>query len=95
MRVKVVRESKKLLQLPRIFRFGKSCDPIQLGTGEMASVLTDSVPEILYLGKANPALFGVELDVRAATSNVHLAVVVEKLLLGLTKDDNVVEVALN
>ena len=56
MQVKVVRESEKLLQLPRIFRFGKSRDPIQLGTGEMASVFTDSVPEILYLGKANPAL---------------------------------------
>ena len=82
MRVKVVRESEKLLQLPRIFRFGKSRDPIQLGTCEMASFLTDSVPEILYLGQTHPALLWVEFDVRAAAANVHLAVVVEKLLLG-------------
>ena len=61
----------------------------------MASVLTDSVPEVLYLSQANPTLLRVELDVRAAAPNLHLAVVVEKLLLGLTEDDNVVEVALN
>ncbi len=53
--MEVVRESEKLLQLPRICRFGKSRDPIQLGTGEMASVLTDSVPEILNLSLTNPA----------------------------------------
>ena len=94
-RVKVVRESEKLLQLPRICRFGKSCDPIQLGTGEMASVLTNSVPEILYLGQTHPALLWVEFDVCAAAAKVHLAVVVEKLFLGQTEDDNVVEVALN
>ena len=84
MRVEVVRESEKLLQLPRICRFGKICDPIQLRTGEMASVLTDCVPEILYLGQTHPALFGVELDVRAAAPNVHLAIVVAKLFLGRT-----------
>ena len=83
--MKVVRESEKLLQLPRICRFGKSRDPIQLGTCEMASVLTDSVPEILYLGKANPTLLWVELNVRALAANMHLTVVVEELFLSLTK----------
>ena len=75
--MKVVRESEKLLQLSRIRRFGKSRDPIQLGTCKMASVLTDSVPEILFLGKANPALLWVELDVRALAANMHLTVVVD------------------
>ena len=92
MRVKVVREAEKLLQLPRICRFGKSCDPIQLGTGEMASVLTDSMPEVLNLSQTHSTLLWVEFDVRAAAANVHLAIVVEELLLGLTEDDNVVEV---
>ena len=45
----------------------------------MTSVLTDSVPEILYLGKANPALLWVELNVRALAANMHLTVVVEEL----------------
>ena len=61
----------------------------------MASVLTDSMPEVLNLGQTHPAFLWVEFDVRAAAANVHLAIVVEELLLGLTEDDNVVEVALN
>ena len=95
MRVEVVRESEKLLQLPRVCRFGKSRDPIQLGTGEMASVLTDSVPEILYLSQTHSTLLWVEFDVRAAAANMNLTVVVKKLIFSLTKDDNIFEVALN
>ena len=44
---------------------------------------------------ANPAFFGVELDILAAAPYVHLAVVVEKLFLDFTEDDDVIEVALN
>ena len=61
----------------------------------MASVLTDSVPEVLYLSQANPTLLRVELDIRAAAPNVHLTVVMEELLLGLTEDYDVIEVALH
>ena len=49
----------------------------------MASVLTDSMPEVLYLSQANPTLLSVELDIRAAAPNVHLTVVMEELLLSL------------
>ena len=95
MRVEVVRESEKLLQLPRIRWFGESRDTVQFGACEVASVFTYRVSEIFDLRLANPAFFGVELDVLALASFVHLAIVVEKLLFSFTKDDDVIEIALN